>query len=242
MNQQNAELIDIFDLLKIIRKNIVFLLFSIIFCSGLSVLYARMFVPAEYQSEAQILVTQAQADSSNQIGTIKANIDMIPTYRDILYGIPVLGPVADKSEGRYSVSELQKHLTFKQSENSQAFSIAIRLDSAKSAQETLANITNQFTDILTEIYGENINKIVILSPASFQDKKVAPSMVRFVILGAVVGMTLSSLFLVVRRLMDHTISNHDYLEAEGLTLMTELYSLKDKEVSSTYFIRDAKRN
>ncbi|NQG97465.1 hypothetical protein HO675_05100 [Streptococcus suis] len=242
MYHQTAELIDIFELLKIIKKNIVFLLFSLIICSSLSVVYAHYFVQAEYQSEAQILVTQSQIDTGNQSGIIRANLDMIPTYRDILYGLPVLGLVAEETDGRYTVKELQEQLTFKQSENSQAFSISIRLDSAKSAQEILSNITSQFTATLTEIYGENINKIVILSPASFQDKKVAPSMVRFGILGAVVGMTLSSLSLIVRRLMDNTINNHDYLEAEGLTLMTELYSLKGKEVTTAYFVREGKKN
>ncbi|HGK7332509.1 TPA: hypothetical protein ACJ51R_001735 [Streptococcus suis] len=253
MNKQIDDFIDIFELIALFKKNIVIIAICSLIGGAFMGLYASLAVTPQYASSAQLLVTPQYAssaqllvaqdpiDAGNQnayvsaADSIRINLEMIPTYRDILFGVPVLGKVADSFGGKYPDYYLKERLTFTQTKDSQAFVVNLRMDDAQEAQAVLEEITTVFSDTLQDIYSEGFGKVVVLSPASYNANKVSPSIIKNVVTGILAGIFLSFGFIISRNLFDRTVKNDAYLQAQNLTLLTELYDMTASEISNAHY-------
>ncbi|HEL9635101.1 TPA: hypothetical protein U0K44_001987 [Streptococcus suis] len=241
MNKKSDDIMNIFDLIKLFKKNALMIVICALFGGLLMGLYANFAVKPQYDSSAQLLVAQDPIDigSGNTYvqaaNSIRTNLEMIPTYRDILYGVPVLGKVSETFDGKYSAAELKERLSFTQSENSQAFVVKLRMDDAKEAQAVLEEITTVFSQTLQEIYSEGFGKVVVLSPASYNANKVSPNIAKNVISGVLAGVFLSFGFVLTSNLFDRTVKNDALLQNRNLTLLTELYDMTSKEISDANY-------
>ncbi|HFR3765778.1 TPA: YveK family protein [Streptococcus suis] len=241
MNKQRDDFIDIFELIALFKKNIVIIAICSLIGGAFMGLYASLAVAPQYASSAQLLVAQDPIDVGNQnayvsaADSIRINLEMIPTYRDILFGVPVLGKVADSFGGKYPDYYLKERLTFTQTKDSQAFVVNLRMDDAQEAQAVLEEITTVFSDTLQDIYSEGFGKVVVLSPASYNANKVSPSIIKNVVTGILAGIFLSFGFIISRNLFDRTVKNDAYLQAQNLTLLTELYDMTASEISNAHY-------
>ncbi|NQN51125.1 hypothetical protein HPA12_02065 [Streptococcus suis] len=241
MNNQKDDIIDIFELISLFRKNILIIAISSLIGGALMGIYASFGVTPQYASSAQLLVAQDPIDIGNQnayvsaANSIRTNLEMIPTYRDILFGVPVLGKVANTFDNKYSAAYLKERLTFTQTEDSQAFVVNLRMDEADEAQAVLEEITTVFSATLQDIYSEGFGKVVVLSPASYSANKVSPSIIKNIISGILAGVFLSFGFIISRNLFDRTVKNDSYLRAQNLTLLTELYDMTANEISNAHY-------
>lgn len=241
MDKKTDDVMNIFELITLFKKNIVLIsICSIIGGLGMG-LYARFAVTPQYASSAQLLVAQDPIDvgSGNSYAqaanSIRTNLEMIPTYRDILYGVPVLGKVSDTFDNKYSAADLKNRLSFVQTEDSQAFVVNLRMDDAEEAQAVLEEITTVFSQTLQDIYSEGFGKVVILSPASYNASKVSPSIVKNVVSGILAGVFLSFGFIIFRNLFDRTVKNDTLLQSQNITLLTELYDMSAREISNAQY-------
>lgn len=241
MDRRNDDIMNFLELINLFKKNIVL----IAICAsigGLSMgLYAQFGITPQYESSAQLLVAQDPIEMGNtntyaQAATsIRTNLEMIPTYRDILYGVPVLGKVSETFGNEYSAAYLKERLSFVQTEDSQAFVVKLRLDDATEAQAILEEITTVFSKTLQEIYSEGFGKVVVLSPASYSSSKVSPSLIKNIVSGILAGIFLSFGFVIARHLLDRTVKNDAILQSYNLTLLTELYDMSAKEIGNAHY-------
>ncbi|HEM6221337.1 YveK family protein [Streptococcus suis] len=236
MDKKTDDTLNFLEIVNIFKKNIILIAVCASIGGAIMGLYASFGVTPQYESSAQLLVAQdpiemgttntyAQAATS-----IRTNLEMIPTYRDILYGVPVLGKVSETFGGDYSAAYLKDRLSFIQTEDSQAFVVKLRLDDATEAQAVLEEITTVFSQTLQEIYSEGFGKVVVLSPASYNSNKVSPSIVKNIVTGVLGGVFLSFGFVLSRNLLDRTVKNDAFLQSHNLTLLTELYNMSVKEI------------
>ncbi|MDW8680944.1 Wzz/FepE/Etk N-terminal domain-containing protein [Streptococcus suis] len=236
MDKKTDDTLNFLEIVNLFKKNIILIAVCASIGGAIMGLYASFGVTPQYESSAQLLVAQdpiemgttntyAQAATS-----IRTNLEMIPTYRDILYGVPVLGKVSETFGGDYSTAYLKDRLSFIQTEDSQAFVVKLRLDDATEAQAVLEEITTVFSQTLQEIYSEGFGKVVVLSPASYNSNKVSPSIVKNIVTGVLGGVFLSFGFVLSRNLLDRTVKNDAFLQSHNLTLLTELYNMSVKEI------------
>ncbi|HFI0039485.1 TPA: YveK family protein [Streptococcus suis] len=236
MDKKTDDTLNFLEIVNLFKKNIILIAVCASIGGAIMGLYASFGVTPQYESIAQLLVAQdpiemgttntyAQAATS-----IRTNLEMIPTYRDILYGVPVLGKVSETFGGDYSAAYLKDRLSFIQTEDSQAFVVKLRLDDATEAQAVLEEITTVFSQTLQEIYSEGFGKVVVLSPASYNSNKVSPSIVKNIVTGVLGGVFLSFGFVLSRNLLDRTVKNDAFLQSHNLTLLTELYNMSVKEI------------
>lgn len=236
MDKKTDDTLNFLEIVNLFKKNIILIAVCASIGGAIMGLYASFGVTPQYESSAQLLVAQdpiemgttntyAQAATS-----IRTNLEMIPTYRDILYGVPVLGKVSETFGGDYSAAYLKDRLSFIQTEDSQAFVVKLRLDDATEAQAVLEEITTVFSQTLQEIYSEGFGKVVVLSPASYNSNKVSPSIVKNIVTGVLGGIFLSFGFVLTRNLLDRTVKNDAFLQSHNLTLLTELYNMSVKEI------------
>lgn len=241
MDKKTDDIMNIFELIKLLKKNFIMIITCALFGGFVMGMYANFAVKPQYDSSAQLLVAQDPIDigSGNTYvqaaNSIRTNLEMIPTYRDILYGVPVLGKVSETFDGKYSAADLKARLSFVQTEDSQAFVVKLRMDDAKEAQAVLEEITTVFSQTLQEIYSKGFGKVVVLSPASYNGNKVSPNIVKNIISGVLAGVFLSFGFILTRNLFDRTVKNDALLQENNLTLLTELYDMTSKEIRNAKY-------
>lgn len=241
MDKKTDDIMNIFELIKLLKKNFIMIITCALFGGFVMGMYANFAVKPQYDSSAQLLVAQDPIDigSGNTYvqaaNSIRTNLEMIPTYRDILYGVPVLGKVSEVFDGKYSAADLKARLSFVQTEDSQAFVVKLRMDDAKEAQAVLEEITTIFSQTLQEIYSQGFGKVVVLSPASYNSNKVSPSIVKNIVSGILAGVFISFGFILSRNILDNTVKNDSLLQSYDLTLLTELYNMSTKDISDAHY-------
>ncbi len=241
MDKKTDDIMNIFELIKLLKKNFIMIITCALFGGVVMGMYANFAVKPQYDSSAQLLVAQDPIDigSGNTYvqaaNSIRTNLEMIPTYRDILYGVPVLGKVSETFDGKYSATDLKARLSFVQTEDSQAFVVKLRMDDAKEAQAVLEEITTVFSQTLQEIYSQGFGKVVVLSPASYNGNKVSPSIVKNIVSGILAGVFISFGFILSRNILDNTVKNDSLLQSYDLTLLTELYNMSTKDISDAHY-------
>ncbi|HFI0351654.1 hypothetical protein HO543_00915 [Streptococcus suis] len=241
MDKKTDDIMNIFELIKLLKKNFIMIITCALFGGFVMGMYANFAVKPQYDSSAQLLVAQDPIDigSGNTYvqaaNSIRTNLEMIPTYRDILYGVPVLGKVSEVFDGKYSAADLKARLSFVQTEDSQAFVVKLRMDDAKEAQVVLEEITTIFSQTLQEIYSQGFGKVVVLSPASYNSNKVSPSIVKNIVSGILAGVFISFGFILSRNILDNTVKNDSLLQSYDLTLLTELYNMSTKDISDAHY-------
>lgn len=225
------EEISLLDLWKLFRKHAFMIITISIIGALLSGAFMVFLVDSEYKSEAQLIVNQAAGKENQNIqySDLQTSIGLINTYRDIVTSPAVLEKVADQLGNELSVTELKKSITVNQSQNSQSFTISAVMESPELAQTVVESLTEEFNNTLLEIYQEDISKVFILSPASYNPNRVSPSLMRYLLIGAVLGLMLSMLLALIQELSDTSVKDEDFLMSIGLINLGEVSAISKKD-------------
>lgn len=228
------EEISLKELYQIAKKHIFTLLLATLAGVLVSVLVMMFFVTPQYSSQAQLLVNQQQATQAPiQYNEIQSNIQLINTYRDIITGHSVLSQVSESLDGNYSPNILREAISVTQSQNSQAFYVTATMETAEEAQMVVSEVVSTFESTVNEVYGAENASIFVLSPASFNPNKVSPSLIMYALIGAVIGLALSVVAILVIELMDTTIKDDDFLAQQGMINLGQIYELSAKELKGS---------
>ena len=198
-----------------------------------SVLIMIGLVTPKYNSEAQLLVNQQTNQQNIQVSEIQSNIQMINTYRDIITGHSVLRKVNENLDNKFTIDQLTDSIKVEQGQNSQAFKITATMETPEEAQLILNELISTFESTISEIYEGVDASIFVLSPATYNENRVSPKLIVFILLGAVIGLAISVLIILIVELMDTTIKDDDYLVQIGLITLGHVYELSNKELKQT---------
>ncbi len=201
--------------------------------AGLSSAFMIFFVDEIYKSEAQLIVNQnSNIDkevAAVQYNDLQTSISLINTYSDIIKSQSLLQEVSNSLNNEISVPALRQNLTVEQSPDSQSFMIKANLGSPDLAQRVVATVTEKFIDVLPKIYQDNTTNVYVLSDASYNSDRVSPSLFRYIVIGAILGLLLSLIMVFIREINDNTIRNEDFLMSIGLVNLGEVNRLSKDE-------------
>lgn len=231
MEEKKNEQIDLLSVVSFFKAHVFKIIFFASVGAILMLCYAMFFVTPKYKSSVQLLVTRNEnIERQSYQNETKTNIDMIPTYKEIVMSEPVLEKVKETTGGQVGVAQLKKNMTVEQTdEKSQTFGLTLKWDDPKDAQEILTNITDSFTQVVQEVYGDSVSKVVVLSKASYNPGKVEPNLKKYVLIGTIVGSIIAiaqSLYVV---LSDSTVNDAEFLESMNLIVLGELYEMSSED-------------
>lgn len=218
------------ELWRLFRKYLGYILLVTIIGGALSAGFMLVFVPSEYRSEAQLLINQQTSQEQIQTSDIQTNIQLINTYSDIILGQSVLEEVNNNMGGGYSIESLRNAIEVTQSPNSQAFYIRGTMETPRTAQELVNNVITAFESKVREIYEDEVSGIYVLSPASFNSKRISPSLVMYVGIGLAIGFIMAVGYIFLVEMLDTTVKDAEDLRRLGLTKLGETYELSNKEM------------
>lgn len=221
--------IDLSRLMAILRKHFKMLIVWTLLAGVLGFVVAQFVVVPKYTATTEILVNQKHSNDANgaAYNNQQADIQMINTYKDLITNQVVLNKVSHqlnsaevaREYGRsynMPVSELKDAIKINTQQNSQVFSVAVKTDDPSLSAATANTIAQVFKKQIKKIM--SVNNVTIVSRAAAPDSPSFPNVKLFTLAGAVLGLLLSAIYLIIKELMDTTIKDDNFMTKElGLT-------------------------
>ena len=169
----------------------------------------------------QVILSKASKQLKNPVHVIKpaqkavyrTNAD--GTRRLIKEAQPAVVERGGKSYN-LSTDELKKAISVQTQQNSQVFSLQVKTDDPQESAVVANTVANVFKQQIKKIM--SVNNVTIVSRASTPDTPSFPNKKLFALAGAVLGLVLSFLYILIGDLMDTSIHDDEYLTNElGLT-------------------------
>lgn len=227
--EESKNTIDLSRLIGIFRKHIVMLLVWTVLAGVLGFVIAEFVVVPKYTATTEILVNQKHNSENNgqAYNDQQADIQMINTYKDIITNQVILNKVSRelnstrtaREYGRsynMPVAKLKDAIKISTQQNSQVFSVAVKTDDPNLSAATANIIARVFRQQIKKIM--SVNNVTIVSRATAPDSPSFPNVKLFTLAGAVLGLLLSAIYLIIKELMDTTIKDDEFMTNElGLT-------------------------
>ena len=190
----------------------------------------------------QVILSKASKQLKNPVHVIKpaqkavyrTNAD--GTRRLIKEAQPAVVERGGKSYN-FSTDELKKAISVQTQQNSQVFSLQVKTDDPQESAVVANTVANVFRQQIKKIM--SVNNVTIVSRASTPDTPSFPNKKLFALAGAVLGLVLSFLYILIGDLMDTSIHDDEYLTNElGLTNLGHVNHI---EMSRDFKINDDNR-
>ena len=115
-----------------------------------------------------------------------------------------------------STKELKESISVATQQNSQVFSLEVKTDDPAKSAAVANTVANVFKGQIKKIM--SVNNVTIVSRASTPGNSSFPNVKLFTLAGAIIGLLLSFVSILIGDLMDTTVHDNDYLTNElGLT-------------------------
>ena len=137
----------------------------------------------------------------------------------------------------FSTDELKKAISVQTQQNSQVFSLQVKTDDPQESAVVANTVANVFKQQIKKIM--SVNNVTIVSRASTPNSPSFPNKKLFALAGAVLGLVLSFLYILIGDSMDTSIHDDEYLTNElGLTNLGHVNHI---EMSRDFKINDDNR-
>lgn len=220
--------IDFSRLMAILRKHFKMIVVWTLLAGVLGFMIAQFVVVPKYTATTEILVNQKHSSDNGQVyANQQADVQMINTYKDLITNQVVLNKVSHQLNGtkvaqaygrsyNMPVNKLKDTISIRTQQNSQVFTVAVKTDDPNLSAATANTIAQVFKKQIKKIM--SVNNVTIVSRATAPDSPSFPNVKLFTLAGAVLGLLLSAIYLIIKELMDTTIKDDDFMTQElGLT-------------------------
>ena len=187
----------------------------------------------------QVILSKASKQLKNPVKVIKpaekavyrTNAD--GTRRLIKEAQPAVIERGGKSYN-LSTAELKEAISVQTQQNSQVFSLQVKTDDPQESAVVANTVANVFKQQIKKIM--SVNNVTIVSRASTPDEPSFPNKKLFALAGAVLGLILSFLYILIGDLVDTSVHDDDYLTNElGLTNLGQVNHI---EMSKNFTINN----
>lgn len=250
INKQEAEgkefySIDLAHILKCVANKIWLVVIAAILAATLGFVVSAFLITPKYSSSLMLYVNNTNYNSSGNTtvssSELSAAQSLVKTYGEILNNRTTLDLVIDQVEadGRdlddsITYRELSKMIKSSASNDTEVMVVTVTCDDP----ELAADIANAIYPVLQTriaeiITGASVKKV----QDGYADyDKVSPSIVKYTIVGFVLGALLSVLAVAIAAMLDKTIHDEEYvLQTFGYPILAKIPNLVDHDGSKHYY-------
>ena len=212
--EEQEQTIDLMELLKVFRKNLLAIILVTILAGAAGFCLAYFVIPKRYTAETLMYVENSamkSEDSSININDINAAQKLVNTCQIIFTSDYILGELSNTFDGRYSLDELRKIVTVTAVNNTEVVKISIVTENPQESYDLTVRLAelakSEFERVL-----EN-GSIKTISDPLYPEKHTYPSVLKFTAAAAVLGLFLSYFTFIIAEMLDIKIKPGDDLAA-----------------------------
>lgn len=205
---------ELLNLLKLIKKYIIFIICACVVTTLLSGWISINFIKNVYQTSCMMIIGNDISSSSS--GTLNyddynLNVDLVNSYRVLCKTNSILQKVLDKTKLQLTVSELASEITVNSENNTELISITVENSNALTAEIIANSVAEVFESEIPIIM--KVNNVQIVDYARIPTSPTSPNR-KFIVLLSLFGCILfCSLVIAAREYLDFTVKSEDQLES-----------------------------
>lgn len=239
MERQNNEEyieIDLMRLVKALWRHAVAIGLAMILGGGAGLWLARYVVPAKYQASALLYVNNSSfsvGSTSISLSDLSASQTLVETYIAILNTRLTLNDVIERAGLDYSFGELRSMINAKAVNGTEIFEVTVTSENPEETERIANTIVEVLPDKIAQIVDGSSVRTVDL--AVVPEKRHSPSYTKFVMMGAMVGLLLSSGIVVIRELLDDQVrGEEELLQGYNLPVLAAIPDLLTAQTGRGY--------
>ncbi len=239
--------IDLIQLMKALWRHAIAIFLAVILCAGIGFSLAYWVIPAKYQASALLYVNNSSlsvGSTSISLSDLNASQTLVDTYIAILNTRLTLNDVIEKAEVDYTFEELEKMIEAKAVNGTEIFEVTVTSEDPREAERIANTIVRVLPDKIAQIVDGSSVRTVDL--AVVPEKRCSPSLKKYTLMGALIGLLFSCGIVVVGDLLNDQIrSEDDLLQSYDLPVLAAipdaLAAPAGKNYGS-YYTKAAERN
>lgn len=220
MQEDNVYEIDLREIFQVLRGRIRLIIICALIGAIIAGFTSFVVLTPNYASTSKLYIL-TKTTSITSLADIQAGSSLASDYVELVKSRPVVEKVISDMKLKISYETMLTKMTVKNPENTRILAITITDDDPVAAKE----ITNDFAMVAKV----RISKIMdtdeptIVEKGVVDSKPVSPDKTKNTLIGLLLGLFLSMMYVIVRHMMDDTIKNSDdisrYLELETIGMI-----------------------
>ena len=207
--QNDVTEIDLVELFFTLLRNWKLLLLA--FIMGVVILagYHGMFVKPTYRASTELYITNT--DSVISLQDLQLGSALTEDYKTIITSRAVLNKVIDDLQLNTNFKGLRKLISVSNPTGTHIIRTSVTTNNMDVSRNIAKDLLNVSIDRIFQVIGTSEPTIIDYSEAEAVEN-VTPSLVRYMLIGGMVGLMLAVAVIILRVLMDNTIKNDDDVE------------------------------
>ena len=208
-NELNDEVeIDLSQLLKLLKKNIRLIIILALVGIIIAASATTFLISKKYQSQGSVLLKADVVNGSLDSTQVNTNKMMVNNYVKLLQGNNIQDQVAKNLN--ITSAEVRSSLSITNTTDTQIIEISLTTVDPGLSKRIVDETISVFTTLIQEKL--DVTNVTIVDQPEVNPNPVSPSMVKNVIIGAVVGIVISLGYLLLTYLLDTKIKNGEQAE------------------------------
>lgn len=208
-NELNDEVeIDLSQLLKLLKKNIRLIIILALVGIIIAASATTFLISKKYQSQGSVLLKADVVNGSLDSTQVNTNKMMVNNYVKLLQGNNIQDQVAKNLN--ITSAEVRSSLSITNTTDTQIIEISSTTVDPELSKRIVDETISVFTTLIQEKL--DVTNVTIVDQPEVNPNPVSPSMVKNVIIGAVVGIVISLGYLLLTYLLDTKIKNGEQAE------------------------------
>lgn len=202
--------IDLIDLAWALLDKIHYIVLCFLIGAVIMNAYSYFLVRPTYKSTAKMYVVSASKNSVVDLDALNIGTSLTADYEQLMLSYPVLEQVINKLNLDMDSDTLAKMITLENPTDTRILNINVVSTDPKSARDIANTLMDVSVDYLPKTMSTNAPNVA--QKAKLADHKDGPSYTKYTMIGALAGVFLYCMYLVVKYLMDDTIHTADDME------------------------------
>lgn len=203
------EVIDLEKLYKLILRNLKTIIGVSILGALIAAVISFYFITPVYSAKTQILINKKESTDQFEFQANQADLQLVNTYSEIIKSPVILDEVSDKLK-------LKKNLDSQVNISNSAESKVINITVNDTSHNNAVKIANEITDVFKRKINKmmKVDNVTVLNLAKENKnaKPINPKPLLNIIIGTLLGLTLSLIYVFLKSLFDKRVKTEDEIK------------------------------
>ncbi|BCN32262.1 YveK family protein [Anaeromicropila herbilytica] len=234
MNQENDEIeIDLKELILLIRRKILIIIFTITIFGFMAFLYSKLFVTPIYSSTSEIFIL-TKSTSITTFADIQLGSSLTKDYMQLIKSRPVVEKVIENLDLEYKYQDMLTKLTIDNPADTRILNITIQDKNPKLAKEIADEFAVVSSNRISKIMETDAPNIVEEGTVSSIPVNISTS--KITLIAVMIGAVISIAVIILIYILDDTIKTSEDIEKYlGINTLAEIPLAKGEKKSKRKF-------
>lgn len=239
------ETISLKEIFNVIKKRLLLIMAITLGAAVVAAVVSYFVLTPTYQSSSQFIVNQSQGQDPTMqynVNDIRANVEIINTYNEIIKTPAILGDVIEELNLPYSVAGLGQNITVANAQNSQVVTVTVTDEHPATAVDIANTTVAVFQDKIQEFM--NVDNVNVLTEAqlSANPSPVAPNPILNIAIAVVLGVMLGVGLAFLLEYLDNSITTEDDIDKHlELPVLGVISIISEEDVRGNHMAFQANR-